>query len=201
MPNNYGLSALHLACRSNNPGAVYDLLKAPGIMVNAKSTTGASPMMVAAKYCRKEALAGLIQDRRVDLDTLDPDGRKVEEIVGKAFAYADEVDKTEIKEFVARERLGRVEEEGRRDSMEEENIDVDDMHKLRLFSQVVELMGELKALHKQDRVKLINEQAAESQQFDLKIEQDFIALLERHREVQRQYIAKVRIWQKIFHSF
>jgi len=55
---------------------------------------------------------------------------------------------------------------------------------------VVELIGELKALHKQDRVKLINEQAAESQQFDLKIEQDFIALLERQLEEQRQYKKK-----------
>ena len=191
MPNNYGLSALHLACRSNNPGAVYDLLKAPGIMVNAKSTTGASPMMVAAKYCRKEALAGLIQDRRVDLDTLDLDGRKVEEIVGKAFAYADEVDKTEIKEFVARERLGRVEEEGRRDSMEEESIDVDDMHKLRVYSQVKELLGELRGLHQMDRVKLIAEQEAESHQFVAKLEQDFVAFLERQHLEQTHFFNKV----------
>ena len=195
------MSALHTACRFNIPGAVFDLLKAPGIKVNEKTKLGSSPVMVAAKYCRKEALAGLIVDRRVDLDTRDSVGRRVEEVVAKANTSADHHDYVDIMDYVARERLGRVEEEGRRDSMEEENIDVDDMHKLRLFSQVVELMGELKALHKQDRVKLINEQAAESQQFDLKIEQDFIALLERHREVQRQYIAKVRIWQKIFHSF
>jgi len=74
--------------------------------------------------------------------------------------------------------------------MEEENIDVDDMHKLRLFGQVKELWGELQALHEQDRVKLITEQAAESQRYSAKLEQDFIALLESHREEQRQYISK-----------
>ena len=149
--------------------------------------------MVAAKYCRKEALAGLIGDRRVDLDTRDSGGRRVEEVVAVAVTSADQVDKTDIMDYVARERLGRVEEEGRRDSMEEENIDVDDIHKLRLFSQVKELVGELQALHKQDRVKLITEQAAESQQFSEKLEQGFIALLERHREEQMQYKNKVRI--------
>ena len=60
----------------------------------------------------------------------------MEEVVAVAVTSADQVDKTDIKEYLARERLGRVEEEGRRDSMEEESIDVDDMHKLRVYSQV-----------------------------------------------------------------
>ena len=141
------------------------MLKAPGIKVNEKTKLGSSPVMVAAKYCRKEALAGLIGDRRVDLDTRDSGGRRVEEVVAVAVTSADQVDKTDIMDYVARERLGRVEEEGRRDSMEEESIDVDDMHKLRVYSQVKELLGELRGLHQMDRVKLIAEQEAESHQF------------------------------------
>ena len=58
------------------------------------------------------------------------------------------------------------------------------------------MVGELNALHEQDRLKMIREQAAESQQFSVKLEQGFIALLERHNEEQRQYKNKVRIWQK-----
>ena len=147
--------------------------------------------MVAAKYCRKEALAGLIGDRRVDLDTRDSGGRRVEEVVAVAVTSADQVDKTDIMDYVARERLGRVEEEGRRDSMEEESIDVDDMHKLRVYSQVKELLGELRGLHQMDRVKLIAEQEAESHQFVAKLEQDFVAFLERQRLEQTHFFNKV----------
>lgn len=191
LQNQYGLSALHTACRFNIPGAVFDLLKAPGIKVNEKTKLGSSPVMVAAKYCRKEALAGLIGDRRVDLDTRDSGGRRVEEVVAVAVTSADQVDKTDIMDYVARERLGRVEEEGRRDSMEEESIDVDDMHKLRVYSQVKELLGELRGLHQMDRVKLIAEQEAESHQFVAKLEQDFVAFLERQRLEQTHFFNKV----------
>ena len=182
---------MHTACRFNIPGAVFDLLKAPGIKVNEKTKLGSSPVMVAAKYCRKEALAGLIGDRRVDLDTRDSGGRRVEEVVAVAVTSADQVDKTDIMDYVARERLGRVEEEGRRDSMEEESIDVDDMHKLRVYSQVKELLGELRGLHQMDRVKLIAEQEAESHQFVAKLEQDFVAFLERQRLEQTHFFNKV----------
>merc|ERR1719341_1666800 len=179
LQNPHGLSALHTACRFNIPGAVFDLLKAPGIKVNEKTKLGSSPVMVAAKYCRKEALAGLIGDRRV------------EEVVAVAVTSADQVDKTDIMDYVARERLGRGEEEGGRDSMEEESIDVDDMHKLRVYSQVKELLGELRGLHQMDRVKLIAEQEAESHQFVAKLEQDFVAFLERQRLEQTHFFDKV----------
>ena len=185
------MSALHTACRFNIPGAVFDLLKAPGIKVNEKTKLGSSPVMVAAKYCCKEALAGLIVDRRVDLDTRDSVGRRVEEVVAKANTSADHHDYVDIMDYVARERLGRVEEEGRRDSMEEESIDVDDMHKLRVYSQVKELLGELRGLHQMDRVKLIAEQEAESHQFVAKLEQDFVAFLERQHLEQTHFFNKV----------
>ena len=75
--------------------------------------------------------------------------------------------------------------------MEEESIDVDDMHKLRVYSQVKELLGELRGLHQMDRVKLIAEQEAESHQFVAKLEQDFVAFLERQRLEQTHFFNKV----------
>ena len=59
--NRYGLSALHTACRFNIPGAIFDLLKHRDIEVNLRSSHGSSPVMVAVKYCSKEALEILIR--------------------------------------------------------------------------------------------------------------------------------------------
>lgn len=191
LQNQYGLSALHTACRFNIPGAVYDLLKQPGIAVNEKTRMGSSPVMVAAKYCRKEALAGLIKDKRVDLDSTDSGGRRVEEVVAVAVAQPSLEDKADIVEFVAKERLGRVEEEGRRDSIEEENMDVDGLHKLRVFDKVKELLGELRGLHQMDRMKLVQEQEAESNQFVAKLENDFMSFLERQRDDQTHFLSKL----------
>ena len=59
--NRYGLSALHTASRFNIPGAIFDLLRHRDIEVNLKSSHGSSPVMVAVKYCSKEALEVLIR--------------------------------------------------------------------------------------------------------------------------------------------
>ena len=61
--NRHGLSALHTACRFNVPGAIFDLLKHQDIVVNEKSSQGSSPIMVAVKYCRREALEVIIRYR------------------------------------------------------------------------------------------------------------------------------------------
>ena len=84
--------------------------------------------------------------------------------------------------------------------MEEESIDVDDMHKLRVYSQVKELLGELRGLHQMDRVKLIAEQEAESHQFVAKLEQDFVAFLERQRLEQTHFFDKVKKSQNSIQS-
>ena len=81
LPNQYGLSALHTACRFNIPGAIFDLLKHPAIEVNVKSQLGSSPAMVAVKYCRKEALDVIIRDTRIDIETVDNQNRKLEEVI------------------------------------------------------------------------------------------------------------------------
>ena len=57
--------------------------------------------------------------------------------------------------------------------------------------QVKELLGELRGLHQMDRVKLIAEQEAESHQFVAKLEQDFVAFLERQRLEQTHFFNKV----------
>jgi len=191
LQNQYGLSALHTAARFNIPGAVYDLLRHPTIKVNEKTQLGSSPVMVAAKYCRKEALAGLITDRRVDLNSTDASGRMVDQVVAVAVAAPHAEDKADIMEWVARERMGRLEEEGRRDSMDEESIDVDGMHKLRVYSQVKELLGELRGLHQMDRLKLVQEQEVESRQFVTKLESDYVAFLERQRLEQNLWFSQV----------
>ena len=45
-------------------------------------------------------------------------------------------------------RQWRLEEEGRRNSLEEENIDIDGLHRLKVFDKIKELVGELQELHK-----------------------------------------------------
>ena len=198
LQNQYGLAALHTACRFNIPGAVYDLLRHPAIKVNEKTKLGSSPVMVAAKYCRKEALAGLITDRRVDLNSTDASGRLVDQVVGVAVAAPHTEDKADIVEYVARERMGRLEEEGRRDSMDEESIDVEGLHKLRVYSQVKELLGELRGLHQMDRLKLAQEQEVESRQFVTKLESDYVAFLERQRQEQNHWFNQVVSEKKEF---
>jgi len=200
LPNQYGLTALHTACRFNIPGAVYDLLRVPGILVNEKTRLGSSPVMVAAKYCRKEAIAGLIKDRRVDLDTRDEGGRKVEEVVGVAVHDPVHDEVHEVVELLSRERLGRTEEEGRRDSMEEESIDVDGLHRSKVFDNLKELVGELKGLHMMDRMKLLMEQEQESSQFVIKLEREMVSFLDRQREDQDGFANRLLKEKKDFDS-
>merc|ERR1719471_1333263 len=59
--NKFGLTALHTACRFNIPGAIFDLLRHRNIEVNLPSCQGSSPIMVAVKYCSKEALQIIIR--------------------------------------------------------------------------------------------------------------------------------------------
>jgi len=193
MPNQFGLSALHTACRFNIPGAVFDLLKHPTILLNEKTSLGSSPVMVAVKYCGKEALEQLLRDKRVDMDTRDGQGRRVEEVVGVAVNNdTKQEDRKEVLECLARERQWRKEEEGRRDSMEEENIDVDGLHRLKVFDKLKELVGELQELHRMDMSKLIEGQEAESHRFVEKLERDLVSFMERQEEEQAHYFIKLK---------
>lgn len=156
--------------------------------------------MVAAKYCRKEALAGLIRDRRVDLDTVDSSGRTVEQAVGKAVEPEQREDTAEILDNMARERQGRAEEEGRRNSLEEESMDMDGIEKSRLFKYITDLVEELRGMHQIARIKLVQDQEAESLQFVAKLEQEFVALLARQQQQQQQFLSRVTTEKKEFDS-
>ena len=46
LPNQFGLSALHTACRFNVAAAIFDLLRQPGILCNERTVLGSSPLMV-----------------------------------------------------------------------------------------------------------------------------------------------------------
>jgi len=192
LPNQYGLSALHTACRFNVPGAIFDLLKHPAIEVNEKSQLGSSPVMVAVKYCRKEALEVIIRDRRIDLSTVDNQNRRIEDVIGVAVNDLKQDDKNDILDCLMRHRQWRREEEGRRNSMEEENIDVDGLHRLKVFDKIKELVGELHELHKMEHIKLQESQEVESQQFIEKLERDLVAFLERQQDEQTIFLSKLK---------
>jgi len=199
LSNKHGLSALHTACRFNVPGAIFDLLKHPDILVNEKSSQGSTPIMVAVKYCRREALEVIIRDRRIDLNAVDNLNRKLEEVTAVARPEAKEEDKSEVLDCIMNHREWRLEEEGRRNSLEEENIDIDGLHRLKVFDKIKELVGELQELHKSERVKLQESQEVESQQFMEKLERDLVSFLEKQHEESTIYLSKL-IQEKIeFH--
>jgi len=84
IPNENGQTALHTACRFNIIEAVSDLMMHPSIMVNVQSDLGSTPLMVAVKYARIETIELLLQDLRIDIDTVDHKKRILNEVVGIA---------------------------------------------------------------------------------------------------------------------
>jgi len=148
--------------------------------------------MVAVKYCRKEALEVIIRDRRIDLSTVDNQNRRIEDVIGVAVNDLKQDDKNDILDCLMRHRQWRREEEGRRNSMEEENIDVDGLHRLKVFDKIKELVGELHELHKMEHIKLQESQEVESQQFIEKLERDLVAFLERQQDEQTIFLSKLK---------
>merc|ERR1712117_7500 len=102
-----------------------------------------------------------------------------EEVIGVARSDAKQEDKSEIFDCIMSHRQWRLEEEGRRNSLEEENIDIDGLHRLKVFDKIKELVGELQELHNSERVKLVESQELESQQFMEKLERDVVAFLDK----------------------
>merc|ERR550519_2555038 len=148
--------------------------------------------MVAVKYCRREALEVIIRDRRIDLNAVDNLNRKLEEVIAVARSEANQEDKAEVVDCIMNHREWRLEEEGRRNSMEEENIDIDGLHRLKVFDKIKELVGELQELHKSEHIKLQESQEVESHQFIEKLERDLVAFLETQQEEQTIYLAKLK---------
>ena len=131
------------------------------------------------------------RDKRVDLNTTDSSNRKLEEVVGVAISEMKPEDKTEILQILQNYRQWRLEEEGRRNSLEEENIDIDGLHRLKVFDKIKELVGELQELHASEQVKLQESQELESQQFMEKLERDVVSFLERQQEERTVYLSKI----------
>ena len=88
-------------------------------------------------------------------------------------------------------RQWRLAEEERRNSLEEENIDIDRLHKLKVFDSLTELVLEFKELQLSEQSKLRESQELESQQFIDKLERDFVAFLERQEEDRTNYLSKL----------
>jgi len=191
LTNKFGLAALHTACRFNIPGAIFDLLRHRDVQVNTKSGHGSSPIMVAVKYCSKEALEIIIRDRRVDIDTVDGNKRKLEDVIGVAISDVKPEDKEEILGIIQSHRQWRIEEDGRRNSLEEENIDIDGLHRLKVFDKLKELVGELEELHVSEQAKFQVSQEVESQQFMEKLERDLVSFLEQQQEERTVYLSKI----------
>ena len=59
--------------------------------------------------------------------------------MGVALSEMKELDKVEILQIIENYRQWRSEEEGRRNSLEEENIDIDGLHRLKVFDKIKEL--------------------------------------------------------------
>ena len=127
----------------------------------------------------------------MDLDVKDSSGRRLEEVVGVAMSEMKEEDRVEILQIIENYRQWRVEEEGRRNSLEEENIDIDGLHRLKVFDKIKELVGELQELHTSEKVKLTETQEVESHQFMEKLERDVVSFHDKQQEEWTGYLSKI----------
>ena len=79
--DSFGKTALHHAARSDNAEAVQLLLNDPRLnTANHKSTIGDTPVMLAMKWKKVNALRELAAHPSVDLDTRDNLGKSLEEV-------------------------------------------------------------------------------------------------------------------------
>ena len=121
----------------------------------------------------------------------DSSNRKLEEIVGVALNDVKPEDRSEILNCLENHRQWRLAEDERRNSLEEENIDIDRLHKLKVFDSLTELVMEFKELQVSEQTKLKESQELESQQFLEKLERDFVAFLEKQQEERTNYLSKL----------
>ena len=83
--------------------AVLLLLQHPTIRINEKTSQGSSPLMVAVKYGKKTIVDILIKDCRVDLGTIDNQGRTLFDVIGVANENVKDDVRKEIKELLKAE--------------------------------------------------------------------------------------------------
>jgi len=107
LSNQFGLSALHTACRFNTVDVVPNLLKHPRILLNEPSVQGSTPVMVAIKYGNLEVVRILLKDERVDMLKKDGSGRSLSGLIGVANSNCRNDTKLEIFEIIRTENNRR----------------------------------------------------------------------------------------------
>ena len=75
-----GNSAMHLAVKSNGLQCVQLLSRDERVDINIKNKDGETPVMLAMKEGKTEMVKILLDNPRVDLDTVDGQGRFLENI-------------------------------------------------------------------------------------------------------------------------
>ena len=76
-----GRVALHTAAQRDDQEAVKILLSLPGVDPSKRTKEGLTPVMLAAKNGKAEALGALLEDQRVDADECDQEDQVLEEII------------------------------------------------------------------------------------------------------------------------
>eukprot|EP00092_Neocalanus_flemingeri_P008219 GFUD01008861.1.p1 GENE.GFUD01008861.1~~GFUD01008861.1.p1 ORF type:complete len:818 (+),score=200.97 GFUD01008861.1:105-2558(+) len=178
--NQFGLSALHTACRFGAVEAVGQILQNQAVLVNERTKQGSSPIMVAVKYGRKTVVEIMVKDSRVDLEVIDTSGRTLYEVIGLASETCDSV-KLEIGEMIKMEnnkrslrkkKKGILEalEPGQlivRQAREKVNKLVNDMEE----TQRIEMMRFQENLENNSR-EFHDKQQEEKENFSLKMEEE-----------------------------
>jgi len=199
LANRYGLSALHTACRFNVASAVTDILRHPGVSLNEKTILGSTPLMVAVKYGSKQVVELLIRDKRIDLDVVDSNGRSIENVIGAAVLNPSEEVRAQIFQIIQEERRFRSEGEGRRSSLEEEDLGINGNHRIRVFGKLKELVEELRELHRAELEKMETRQEEESRHLLLIMDKQ-IAQLIANQEKERNMLMDRLMREKEEHS-
>ena len=79
--NSHGFTAVHFACKNDNVANLRMLLGDPKLTsVNARNNFGWTPLMIAVCDGSVECVRELVRVEGVDLETMDPKGRSLEEM-------------------------------------------------------------------------------------------------------------------------
>ena len=125
------------------------------------------------------------------MNTVDKNNRKLEDVVGIAISDMRSEDKAEILDCIQNGRQWQGEEEGRRNSLDEENIDGITREKILKLAKIKEFYDELKELRVKDQTKVQREQEMESQRFMERMERDLVTFLEKQQEERTAYLSKI----------
>jgi len=101
-----GWTALHWACGNESLASLSKLLAAPGVQLNKKNDNSDTPIMMAIRWGRTEAVLQMAAVREVDLDVKDNQGRSLQEFANWAGEAAPAIVQI-LEEAMQRRRLVR----------------------------------------------------------------------------------------------